>query len=100
MALQDAKADSFFLFVLLLKRCGKFLIALIGHNGQCIDGKSVLPLTILIDTEPKTAPDFLPFLDLALSLVQSTDLENIGVIPAFSQSRVGENEPEFAVKGQ
>lgn len=44
---------------------------------------------VLIDTQTQAAPELLAFLDLALGLVQRTDLEHIGIVPAFLQGGVG-----------
>ena len=60
----------------------------------------MLPLTVLVDAQTQAATNFLAFLDLTLGFVQRTNLEHIGIVPAFSQGRVRKDKLELAVKGQ
>ena len=75
------------------------IVAFAGDNGQQIDVMDIVTqdigihaVAVLIDAETQTAADFLALTDFAAALLQSADLEHIGVVPTFSEGRVGEDE--------
>ena len=51
----------------------------------------------LVDGEPKPAPDLLALAVCGARLVQRADLEDVGVVPAFAECRVAEDEPQRLV---
>ena len=53
-----------------------------------------------IDWQAKPAPDFLALFLRGLSLVQCADLKDVGVVPAFPQGGVREDEtqPDVGIK--
>ena len=57
--------------------------------AQSIDIHS---FAVLIDAQTKTSANFLSLTDITAALLQSTNLEDIGVVPAFTESRVREDE--------
>ena len=46
------------------------------------------------DGEPEPAPDLLALAVGGARLVERADLEHVGVVPAFAQRRVAEDEPQ------
>ena len=78
----------------------KAVVAFAGNDRQNVNRMHIISqhicihtLAILIDAQAQTTADFLAFPNLAAALLQGADLENIRVIPAFTQCRVGEDEP-------
>ena len=57
-------------------------------------------LTVLIDTQTQAASYFLAAGDGGFLLNQGTNLEYIGIVPAFLQCGVGENNAQWAGKAQ
>ena len=90
-----------------LQVCNKVLIALTCNDCQHIDimhriaaGLGIHAIALLVDTQTKTAANFLPLGGLAIRMLQSTNLEHIGVVPAFTKGRVREDEPGRLFKTQ
>ena len=85
----------------------KSCIALAGNNGQDVDILHLISqhfrihaVSVLIHAQTQTTAYFLPLLRGAVAVLQGADLEDIRVIPAFPQGRVGEDEPGRLFKGQ
>src|SRR5699024_10208630 len=78
--------------VLLLKAFRELLIRLISYHRQLSDRRISDPLTILVDRQSQSTTDGLPAFCLTTHFPKRTNLENIGIVPAFAKSRVRENE--------
>ena len=85
----------------LLEPLGKAVVAFAGNYGQDIDimdipsqHRGILPLTILIYTKSKSSANLLPLPYLGTGGFQGTNLEHVWIVPAFSKSRVGEDEAD------
>ena len=94
--LDDAEADAGVLLDLLLEVLGELLVALGGDDGQRIDVEAAETLALLVDAESQPAADRLPPLALRAHLAEGADLEDVGIVPALLQGRVGEDELQFA----
>jgi len=79
-------------FDLLLEVLSELLIALSGHHGERVHVKPAQAFALLVHAEPQAAPDGLAALALGAHLAQGADLEDVRVVPAFAQRRVGEDE--------
>ena len=95
--------QSFFDFI--LQAVDKIGIAFTGNNRQFIDHMHISSanafihaLTLLIDADTHATADFLSLVNIAVGLLQGTDLENIGVIPAFTQRGVREYKTHRIIK--
>ncbi len=60
----------------------------------------ILALALVIDTEPHTATDLLTLLHLVAGVLQRAYLEHVGVVPAFFERRVREDEAHGAIPAQ
>ena len=83
------------------------LITFTCDNRQLVDVVDALAenlhihsVTGLVDTKTETTTNFLPLLCGAVAVLQCTNLEHIGVIPAFTQSRVREDKSCWLAKGK
>ena len=83
----------------VLQLFGKLLIAFTGYHGQYIGVEycgpqhiGVLTLTVFVHAKTHTTPHFLTLIGLIGTVLQRANLEHIGVIPPFFQSRVREDE--------
>ena len=95
MLLDHSKLDAFFLLNLTLQLLCKLFIGFICHDGKRVDLKSMNPLAILIDTDSKTTANFLPFFNNRICFVEGTDLEDVGIVPAFFQCGMGKDKLQF-----
>src|SRR5699024_9999352 len=84
---------------LALEALSKGIITFAGNDRQYIDivdivaqHISIHTLAVLIDTQTEATAYLLTLANIAAALFQGTNLEYIGVIPAFPQCRVGKNE--------
>ena len=90
----------------LLQIFYEFLITVRGNDCQVVyllylaaENTLILPVSLLIHTQSEATPYFLPLLGgRAAAVLQGTNLEHIGIVPAFPQSRVGKNKPYRIVK--
>lgn len=57
-----------------------------------LQGVGILSHTLVVNAESQTAAYFLTLLRDAVCLSERTDLEDVRIIPTFSQGRVGEDE--------
>jgi len=92
------KVDLTILTILGLKTGGITFVGLIGDDCENIDIFIEDALTGLVDREAHATTDLLAFLHLGSGLIEGTDLEDIGVIPAFLECRVGKDETCFSPK--
>ena len=90
--LHQAEADPRFLLDLPLQVLGELLVALAGDDGQGVHLESALPLAGLVDAEAQAPADGLPAFPLRRYVPQGADLEHVGVVPAFAERRMGEDE--------
>ena len=60
----------------------------------------MLALALLVHRQAHPAPDLLALFYVRDGLVQRADLEDIGVVPALPQGRMGEDESHRLVEGQ
>ena len=59
-----------------------------------MDGDGVVhPLTVLVNGQPQPTPDLLATRDGVVALLEHAHNEHVGVVPAFTQRGVGEDEP-------
>ena len=77
-----------------LEGTGEVVVGLVGDDGEDVDALVVGALAVGLDGEAEAAADLLALFDLALGLVECADLEDVGVVPAFAQGRVREDELE------
>ena len=92
---------------LLLEVRNKRCVALAGDDGEDIDLMDFIAqcfrvhtIACLIDAQAQAAANLLPLLCGAVTVLQSTNLEHIRVVPTFPQSGVRENKPSRFFKGQ
>src|SRR5699024_7233513 len=86
--------------VLLLKTFRELLIRLISYHRQLSDRRISDTLTILVHRQPQPTTDGLPAFCLTTHLPKRTNLENIGIVPAFAKSRVRENETDWLIMAE
>ena len=98
--LHDAEADARVGLDLLLEVLGELLVALGGDDGQRVHVEAPQPLPLLIHAEPQAAPDGLAAFPLGAHLAQGTNLEDVRVVPALLQRRVGEDELQPGLEAQ
>lgn len=74
-------------------------VRLVGDHRQLVDrvhGRRVVrPLAVLVDGQPQPAADLLTAGHRAVALLQHAEHEHVGVVPAFAQGRMGEDEPDL-----
>lgn len=99
LRLEHAEAHAVFL-IFLLQTVSKFFIAFVRHDGQRIDLETVAADTVLIDAEAQATPDLLPLLHGARRLIQRANLEDVRIVPALAQRRVGEDEAQRCLHGK
>ena len=63
-------------------------------------GFSVHSVTRLVHAQTQTTANFLPLCSSAVRMSQGADLENVGVVPAFTQGGVREDKPGRLIKAQ
>src|SRR5699024_7165487 len=80
--------------VLLLKAFRELLIRLISYHRQLSDRRISDPITILVDRQPQSTTDGLPAFCLTTHFPKRTNLEDVGIVPAFAKSRMRENETD------
>ena len=89
---------------LALKISDKVLVTLACDNSQDVhvmDGRRVVhAIAMLVDTNPQSPANFLAARDRVVAVLEHTHNEDIGVVPAFPQGRMGENEPDRLRKGE
>jgi len=100
MLFNHTEFNAFFLLNLFLQLFSKFFIGLVGHNSEGVNLKPVNALAILIDTYTQATANLLPFLDNGIGFVKRTDLEDVGIIPAFFQGGMWEYELKFGIKAE
>ena len=100
MLLDDAEADAGVLLDLLLKVLGELLVALRGDDRQRVDVKAAQPFALLVHAKPQAAADRLAALPFGAHLAQGADLEDVRVVPALAQRRVGEDELQLGLEAQ
>ena len=79
---------------LFLEVINEGLVALVGNDRQFIDVLDHLlaelfqihPVAVLVHADTKATADFLTFRDSRCSMAQRTDLENVRVVPALTES--------------
>ena len=62
-----------------------------------LQGIGILSHSLVVNAESQTSSHFLTLLRDAVRLSERTDLENVRIVPTFSQSRVGEDEANWRV---
>ena len=84
---------------ILLQVVYEISIAFRGNHGKTVNplhlslqGIGILTHSLVVNTESQTSSHFLTLLRDAVRLSERTDLEDVRVIPTFSQGRVGEDE--------
>ncbi len=90
--LDDPELDPGILLDFLLQVLGELLVALGGDYSQRVDVEPAQTFAFLIDTEPEAPTNRLPALALSTDLAQRANLKHVGIVPAFLQGRVGEDE--------
>ena len=63
-------------------------------------GRVVHPLALLVHGQPQPAAHLLPAGDGAVTVLERADDKHVGVVPAFAQGRVRENEAGGLLKRQ
>ncbi len=86
--------------VLALQRGGVGLVALVGDHREDVDFVVEDALALLVDRQAQAAPDLLALLHLGDGLVEGADLEDVGVVPAFFEGGVGEDEADLLLEGE
>ena len=81
-----------------LQGAGKALIAFVGDNGQYIDGLVLHARAICIHAKAQATAYFLAFFQRALRFIQRANLKHIGIVPAFTQRRMAENELQRLIR--
>ena len=78
---------------ILLQVVYEISIALRGNHGKTVDllhlslqGVGILAHSLVVNTESQTSSHFLTLLRDAVCLSERTDLEDVRIIPTFSQS--------------
>ena len=83
---------------IFLERSDELLETLARHHGQHVDvmddGRMIHPVAELVDRQAQTTTDLLSacHLVVVVGVLQEADHEDIGVVPAFAQGRVREDE--------
>ena len=89
---------------LLLEAGDEVGVGLVGHDGQLVDVVDsdgvVHALAVLVDGQAKAAADLLAARDGVVALLEHAHHEDVGVVPALAQRRVGEDEPHRLVEGE
>ena len=98
--LKHTKLHTGLVLYLLLERLGKLGKALIGHHMEDVDVLVLDAFTVLVDAQTQATPDFLAAGKGGFLFDQGTDLEHVGIVPAFPQGRVGEDKPQGTVKAE
>ncbi len=98
--LHDAEADAGVGLDLLLEVLGELLVALGGDDGQRVDVEAAQPFALLVDAQPQAAPDGLAAFPLGAHLAEGANLEDVRVVPALAQRRVGEDELQLGLEAQ
>ena len=88
----------------LLQRSDEVLVALAGHHGEHVhvmdDGGMVHAVAMLIDGQAQASADFLAAGDGVVAVLERADDEHVGVVPAFAQRRVREDEAHRLIQRQ
>ena len=96
----DAKADAGVFLDFLLQILGELLVAFRGDDGERVDVEAPQPFALLVDAQAQAAADGLAALALGAHLAQGANLEDVRVVPAFAQGRVGEDELQLRLEAQ
>ena len=80
----------------LLEVLGELLVALGGDDRQGVDVESPQAFSLLVDAEPQAASDGLAAFALGAHFAEGANLEDVRVVPALAQGRVGEDELQLA----
>jgi hypothetical protein len=76
----------------------KIFIALISDDEKFVNRLVENTFAVLINREAKAAAYLLPLLHDAASLVERANLKDIGIVPAFAQGGMAENESASSEK--
>ena len=100
MPLHDAEANPGFFLYLPLQLLGELLVALPRHDRQRVDVEAAHTFALTVDAQAQASADRLAPFPLGADVAQHTDLEDVGIVPAFTQGRMGEDELERRVEAQ
>ena len=79
------------------KRASELLVGLVGDDRQPVDSGSWMRSPSWLTGSRSPRPISWRLRSVRLRLVQRADLEDVGVVPALTQRRVAEDEPERLV---
>ncbi len=88
----EAELDLQLLLHLPLQPVRVIGVALLRDNGEHVQPLVAAALAFVIDAKAQTATDGLAAARLAGHFAQAADLEDIGIVPPFTQRRVREQE--------
>jgi hypothetical protein len=94
------QSDTTVFLVFGLQCTSEILIGFVCHDVELVYGIVEYPLTVLIDRQPQAPPNFLPLLHCAPGLIKSANLEDVWVVPAFTQGGMAEDESQRLVWGK
>ena len=100
MHLNDAESNLCFFLYLPLQLLGELLVALPRHDRQRVDVEAAHAFALAVDAQAQASADRLAPFPLGADVAQRTDLEDVGIVPAFTQGRMGEDELERRVEAQ
>ena len=100
MRLYDAKANTRVRLDFLLQVFGKLFVALRRDHRQRIDFETAQAFASLIHARAQPSANGLPPLTLRSNVTERANLEDVGVVPALTQRRVGENELERGFRAE
>ena len=83
---------------LLLKAVGEVVVALVGDNGEHVRLGVVQALAVLVHAQAQAAADLLALCQVVLGLDERANLEYVGVVPAFLERGVAEDERDVLVR--
>ncbi len=87
----------------------EFLIAFRSDDGECVDveeqllvaeGLLVLAHAVVVDAQTQATAHLLTLADFVRGIFERADLEHVGVVPAFAQRRMAEDETHWFVEAQ
>ncbi len=87
-------------FIILFAATAVSFVYLDLSRSPEVKPESYLEIKIEGMVEDYAAPDFLTFLDGRDCLVERANLEDIGIVPAFLERRVREDETDWLVERQ
>ena len=83
-----------------LEFADELVVGLVGDDGEDVDTFVLDALAGVVDGETDATADFLAFAHVGDGLVEGADLEDVGVVPAFAEGGVGEDEGGGFVEGE